>query len=140
MIDLNAYEQDTRAQIFSLNLPESQSQISTFYPVISPCNNYIALAISFELGTALEFHSNKYQDVIILSLREKLLVQVPSMHQPFSRIFFRSSQEILCQNEGGLISIHIEKMVLEKKNNDNDYVSEDDYYDSIEFEASPTKL
>jgi hypothetical protein len=91
VIDLNTYEQDTRAQLFSICLPESHSQISTFYPAMSPCSNYIALAISFELGTALEFHNNKYQDVVILSLKEKLPIQVPSMRKPFSRIFFRSS-------------------------------------------------
>ena len=110
VFDLWSYQTDNPSEKFTIKLPMHEFQMSTFFPVLSPCEKFIALACSYSLGSSDEWRDNKYSDALILSIEDQKIIQVPPLGYPFSNIFFRNSKEILCQNESSVFSISIDKL------------------------------
>ncbi len=62
--------------------------VTTFFPVICPGKEFIALALSYGLGKGIEMIEEKYSAVLLIDLKKKHLVTVPDVKHTFRYLYW----------------------------------------------------
>ena len=69
--------------------------VTTFFPVMCPHKEFIALALSYGLGKGIEIIEEKYSAVLLIDLKEKNLVNVPDVKHNFRYLYWLKNTEIV---------------------------------------------